>query len=71
MRWARHVALMGEIKNAYKILVGNLKRRDRSENRGVVERIILEWILGEKVGKVWTGCIWLRIGNTGTLLLTR
>jgi hypothetical protein len=29
MRWAGHVARMGATRNAYKILVGNQKERDR------------------------------------------
>jgi hypothetical protein len=29
MRGARHIAQIGEIINAYKIFVGNLKRGDR------------------------------------------
>jgi hypothetical protein len=34
----------------------NLKRIDDSEDQeGVDGRIILEWILGKYVGKVWTG----------------
>jgi hypothetical protein len=28
-------------------------------------RIILEWNLGKQGGKVWTGCIWLKIGTNG------
>jgi hypothetical protein len=28
MRWAGHVARMGETRNAYRILVGNQKERD-------------------------------------------
>jgi hypothetical protein len=35
MRWARHAACMGEMKNIYKILVGNLKGRNLSEYLGV------------------------------------
>jgi hypothetical protein len=35
---------------------------------GVDRKIILEWILGKQVGKVWTGSIWLRIGTSGGLL---
>jgi len=27
--------------------------------------------LGEKGGKVWTGCIWLRTGDSGWFLCTR
>jgi hypothetical protein len=35
---------------------------------GVDGRIILEWNLEKMDGKVWTGCIWLRIGTSGGLL---
>jgi hypothetical protein len=45
MRWAGHVTRMEEMRNAYKILVGNLKRRDRWEDLGIDGKIILEWIL--------------------------
>jgi hypothetical protein len=40
-----HVARMGEIRNAYKFLVINLKRRDFLEDLCVDGKIILEWIL--------------------------
>jgi hypothetical protein len=49
------------------LLSENLKGRDRSEDLGVDEKIILEWILG-KGGKVWTGFVCLRIGTSGGLL---
>jgi hypothetical protein len=42
----------------------NLKVRDRSEDPGVGRRIILDWILGECGGKMWTGFISFRIGTT-------
>jgi hypothetical protein len=48
---------MGDMRNAYKILVENLKRRNLSEDLVVDGRIILDWILGKQGGKVWTGCI--------------
>jgi hypothetical protein len=32
MRWARHVALIREVGNAYNILVENLKGKSHSEN---------------------------------------
>jgi len=47
----------------------NLKGRDYSED--LDGRIILEWILGNKDGKLWTGCIWLRTGISDGLLWTR
>jgi hypothetical protein len=44
MRWAAgHVGYVGEIKNAYKILVGK-PERDHSEDLGVDERTALKWI---------------------------
>jgi len=38
---------------------------------GVGGMIILEWILRTQVEKVWTGCMWLRIGTSCELLWTR
>jgi hypothetical protein len=36
---------MAEIKNAYRILVGNPKGRDHLEGLGAEWRIILKWVL--------------------------
>jgi hypothetical protein len=52
------------VKNAYKILVGNLKGRDHSEDLGVGGKITLEGILG-KQWEIRIGYIWLRIGISG------
>jgi len=41
MRWANHVARMGEMRNSYNILV------EKPEDLGVDERMILEWIFEE------------------------
>jgi hypothetical protein len=57
MRWAGTVARVGEIRNAYKILVGEHEGKDHSENLGVDGKIISECMLG---GKGWNGRIWLR-----------
>jgi hypothetical protein len=46
----------------------NRKGRDHSGDLGVDRKTILEWILGKQGRKVWTGCIWLRIGTSGGLL---
>jgi hypothetical protein len=68
MRWAGHVARMGEGKGAYKILVG------RPEERRPLGRPRRRWednikINLQEVGwGAWTGLIWLRIGTGGGLL---
>jgi hypothetical protein len=41
---------------------------DHLEELDIEWRIILEWILGEKCGKVWTESMWLRIGRSSWLL---
>jgi hypothetical protein len=40
----------------------------KAEDLDVSGRIILECILRIWGGKVWTGCIWLRIGTCGGFL---
>jgi hypothetical protein len=42
--------------------------RGHSEDTGVDEKKILEWILGKWCGKLWIGFIWLRIETSGGLL---
>jgi hypothetical protein len=46
MRLAGHVACIGEMRYAYKILTENLKGRDHAEDVDLNVNIILEWILG-------------------------
>jgi hypothetical protein len=68
MRWAGHVARMGEKSNAYRILVGKPegKRPLGRPRRRWVDNIKMylreiEWM--ERIG-----LIWLRIGTSGGLL---
>jgi len=42
----------------------NLKGRDNSEELGVDRTINNRWILTKYGGRLWTGCIWLRIGTS-------
>jgi hypothetical protein len=42
MRWVGYVAHVGEMKNAYKILVGKPERMSHSEELGVDRKIILK-----------------------------
>jgi hypothetical protein len=53
---------MGEI-NSYIILPENINCRDLAEDLGVDRKILLEWIMEKDCGKLWTGCIWYRIGT--------
>jgi hypothetical protein len=68
MRWARHVACIGEKRGAYKILVG------RPEGRRPLGRPRSRWVDNIKMDLqdvgwwVWTGLSWLRIGTDGGLL---
>jgi hypothetical protein len=68
LRWAGHVARMGERRGAHRALVGNLSEEDHLEDPGVDERIILKWIFERLNGGAWTGSIWLTIGTGGGLL---
>ena len=63
MRWACHVARMGERRVYTGFWWGNLRERDSGVD-GRIE-VILRYIFGNWDEKAWTGVIWLRIGTGG------
>jgi hypothetical protein len=65
-RCSGHVTHVGGDEKC--IQLESLKGRDDAEDLGIDGNIILEWILGKYVGKVWTGFICFRIGIGGGLL---
>jgi hypothetical protein len=68
MRWAEHVARMGEKRNAYRLLVG------KREGRRPLRRPRRRWLHNIRTDLVrWdvvmrTGLVWLSIGTGGELL---
>jgi hypothetical protein len=50
MRRARHVACIGEISSEHKFLSGKLKGRNSLEHMGLNGRIILKWLLKNRLG---------------------
>jgi hypothetical protein len=71
MKWVAHVADMGDRRGAYRVLVRKPEGKRPLGNLSVDWRLILTHILKKSLGCAWTGLIWLRIGKTGGLLLTR
>jgi hypothetical protein len=70
MRWAGHVAGMGEERKLYKVLVGKPEGnrplgRPRRRWEDVIRMNLRETGLG---GGGWIGFNWLRIGTSGGLL---
>ena len=68
MRWAGHVAHMGEKGGAYRVLMWKPEgkrplERPRLRQEDNIKMDLREWNVG-----VWTGSIWLRIGTGGELL---
>jgi hypothetical protein len=57
MRWAGHVARMGEDRRVYKVLVG------KTEGKRPLLRPKRRW-----AGRVLSGLNWLRLGTGGRLL---
>jgi hypothetical protein len=68
MKWAGHVACVGERRGAFRVLVGNLRKRIHLEDLGIDGKIIIKWILKKWGGEAWTRLIWLRIWRVGWLL---
>jgi hypothetical protein len=65
MRWAGHVARMGEGRGMHRVLVGKLEVRRPLGYPDVDGRIILRWIFRKWEGIVGTGWSGLRIGTGG------
>jgi hypothetical protein len=70
MKSAGHVARMGQMRNICSSLSGTPERRDHFEDLYLNGEIILERMLWKYGGKLWIGCICLRIGTSGVLLYT-
>ena len=62
------MARMGEMRGAYRILVGKPEGRRLLGGSGRRWYDILKWIFKKSVGSVWNGLSWLRIGVCGWLL---
>jgi hypothetical protein len=60
-----------EKRNAYRDLMGNLKKRDHLEDLVVDGMMTLKQIFKKQDGRACTGLIWLRRGRSGGLLWTR
>jgi hypothetical protein len=68
MRWARHVARMGEEREVYRVLVGKPEGKSHWGDLGIDGWIILGWISRRWDGSMWTGLGWPRIGTGGVRL---
>lgn len=68
IRWAEHVALMGDKRTAFRIFVGKPEERDHHEDLDIGGMIILKWISVIKNWVVWTALMWLRIATSEGLL---
>ena len=65
MRWAGHVACMGDRRSIYRILVGKPEERDHLGDPDVDGRIILRRIFRKYDVWVRTGSSWTWIGTCG------
>ena len=65
MRWAGHVARMGEDRGVHRVLVGKPEGKSHWGDQDVDGRIILRWIFRKFEGVVGTGWSCLRIGIGG------
>jgi hypothetical protein len=71
IRWAGHVARMGERRGVYRVLVGRPKGKRPLGRPRRSWRIKLRWTLRRYGLMGETGFSWLRIGSSGGLLWTR
>ena len=78
MRWAGHVACMGEDRGVQRVLVGKPegkrplgRPRRKWEDNIKMDVKKIEWIFRKLEGVVGTGWSWLRIGTGGGHLWVR
>jgi len=65
MRWAGHVACMGEERGVYRVLVGKPEGKRPLRRPRRRWGIILGWISRRWDVGMWTGLGWPRIGTVG------
>ena len=65
LRWTGHVARMGNMRSAYRVLVGKSEGRNHLQDPGIDGRTILKLIFEKWDGGAWTGSIWFRLGTGG------
>ena len=65
MRWAGHVARMGDDRGVYRVLVGKPEGKSHWGDLGVDGWIILGWISRRWDVGIWTGLGWPRIETGG------
>jgi hypothetical protein len=71
MRWAGHVARMGEDRRVHRVLAGKPEGKSHWGDHDVDGRIILRCIFSKLEGVVWTGWSWLSIETGGGHLWVR
>jgi hypothetical protein len=59
MRWAGHVACMGEGRNVYRVLVGRTEGKDHVIDQGVDGRMGSKWSSGRLAG----GMEWINLAH--------
>ena len=68
IRWTRHIAHMGNMKNAYESFVRKFEERDVCQGLGLFGRITLKWIAEGCGVIVCTGLIGFRVVTSDVLL---
>ena len=61
LRWAGHVACVGDRRYAYRVLVETSYRNNHLQDLDIVGRKMLKWVLKKWGGEAWIGLIWTEI----------
>jgi len=65
MRWAEHIAYIGERRGIFRVLLGKHEGKRPLERPRLRWEIIFRWTFKKWDVGVWTGSSWFRLGTVG------
>ena len=63
MRLVVYMARKGAKRKVYRVLEGKPEGKEGLEDQSLDMKKVIKWVWNKYDGKVWTGCMWFRVGE--------